>query len=262
MPNILDTIVAHKHLEVAAARQARPLSDIMAACRDAAPTRSLRQSILSTPGGIIAEFKRASPSLGAIHPDARPEAIVPTYEAAGAAAVSILTDQLFFGGSTDDIVAARPLTGLPILRKEFVIDEYQIYEARAIGADAILLIAAVLGAERCHTLAAVAHEAGLEVLLEVHEADELAAFGPDVDVVGVNNRDLRVFRTDPARSSALRSLLPAGTVCISESGLLDPLVSRRLAGEGFNGFLIGEAFMKTPQPGEALRQYLATMLQA
>ncbi len=261
MPNILDTIVAHKREEVAAVRQARPLSDIMAASRDAAPVRSLRQSILSTPGGIIAEFKRASPSLGAIHPDARPETIVPTYEAAGAAAVSILTDRRFFGGTTDDIVAARPLTGLPILRKEFVIDEYQIYEARAVGADAILLIAAVLGAERSHTLAAVAHEAGLEVLLEVHAADELAAFGPDVDVVGVNNRDLRVFRTDPARSSALRPLLPSGAVCISESGLLDPLVSRRLAGEGFNGFLVGEAFMKTAQPGEALRQYLATMLQ-
>lgn len=262
MPNILDTIVAHKREEVAAAQQARPLGDLMAACRDAAPTRSLHRSILSTPGGIIAEFKRASPSRGAIHPDARPEAIVPAYEAAGAAAVSILTDRRFFGGTTADVVAARPLTGLPILRKEFVVDEYQIYEARAIGADAILLIAAVLDAERCHTLAAVAHEVGLEVLLEVHEADELAAFGQDVDVVGVNNRDLRVFRTDPARSAALRPLLPSGAVCISESGLLDPLVSRRLAGEGFNGFLIGEAFMKTPQPGEALRQYLATMLQA
>ncbi len=262
MPNILDTIVAHKREEVAAAQQARPLGDLMAACRDAAPPRSLHRSILSTPGGIIAEFKRASPSRGAIHPDARPEAIVPAYEAAGAAAVSILTDRRFFGGTTADVVAARPLTGLPILRKEFVVDEYQIYEARAIGADAILLIAAVLDAERCHTLAAVAHEVGLEVLLEVHEADELAAFGQDVDVVGVNNRDLRVFRTDPARSAALRPLLPSGAVCISESGLLDPLVSRRLAGEGFNGFLIGEAFMKTPQPGEALRQYLATMLQA
>lgn len=260
MPNILTRILAAKAEAVEAARRKRPEAELRAAVADLPPTRSLRRSIERTPGGIIAEFKRRSPSKDWICRDAKPEAVIPAYEKAGAAALSILTDEPFFGGSTADIVAARPLTSLPILRKEFVVDSYQLLEARAVGADAVLLIAAALGATRCRELAAEARSLGLEVLLEIHEAAELAACSSDVNVLGVNNRDLKVFRTDPQRSADLLPLLPDGSLPISESGLLDPLVARRLHDVGFRGFLVGEAFMRTPQPGTTLREYLQKLL--
>lgn len=256
MGNILTQIIADKSGELTATRQAVPLAEVRDRAADAPPTRSLTKSIRSHAGGIIAEFKRRSPSLGWIRREADVADIIPAYEAAGAAALSILTDKAYFGGCIDDISRARPLTSLPILRKEFVIDAYQLYEARAAGADACLLIAAAIGPARCHELAQLAHELGLEVILEVHEADELPACSPCVDVIGVNNRDLRSFVTDPERSIALRRYLPEGPLPISESGLLDARIAARLAAAGYSGFLIGEAFMKQPAPSEALRAYL------
>lgn len=259
MANILEQIVRDKAQEVAAARAARPLAEVRAAAADVPPARSLRLSLELTPGGIIAEFKRRSPSKDWIKREARVDEIIPAYEKAGAAGLSVLTDHRYFGGSLHDVAHARRLTSLPILRKEFVIDAYQLYEARAAGADACLLIVAAIGAERCRELAAEAHEAGLEVVLEVHSEEEIAACSRHVDIIGVNNRNLKVFRTDPAQSEQLYPLLPQGPLPVSESGLLDPLTARHLQEVGYRGFLVGEAFMRTEAPGEALRKYVQTL---
>ncbi len=258
---ILDNIIAHKREEVVAHAAACPIAEVKAALADAPAPRSLREALTGTPGGIIAEFKRRSPSKGWINEKAQVADVIPAYSAAGAAALSILTDNVFFGGSLEDVRAARPLTPLPILRKEFIIDDYQIYEARAAGADAILLIAAAIGPARCRDFAELAHSIGLEVLLEVHEASELNAYSPAVDVIGVNNRDLKAFKTDPQQSLRLFPQLPPSPLPISESGLLDPTIARTMLEAGYCGLLVGEAFMRSRQPGKALENYLQNLLK-
>ena len=223
--------------------------------------RSLKQALLASETGIIAEFKRKSPSKGWIHADAFPEEVVPAYAAAGAAALSVLTDEQYFGGSLDFIRRVRPLVDIPILRKDFIIDPYQLYQAREAGADAVLLIAACLSREACAALLAEAHRLGLEVLLEVHNPEELDYITPDVDVVGVNNRHLGSFVTDVQTSFDMAPLLAGeatGPVIVSESGISDPATVRALREAGYRGFLMGENFMKEPDPGAAL----ATFIQA
>ncbi len=230
------------------------------------PKRSLKRALAESPSGIIAEFKRKSPSKGWIHADAFPEEVVPAYAKAGAAALSVLTDEEYFGGSLDFIRRVRPLVDIPILRKDFIIDPYQLYQAREAGADAVLLIAACLSREACAALTAEAHRLGLEVLLEVHSPEELDYITPDVDVVGVNNRHLGSFVTDvktsfelaPALNKILRSAQDDSRVFISESGISDPATVRALREVGYRGFLMGENFMKEPDPGAAL----ATFIQA
>lgn len=257
MSDILKKIIETKKTEVEAAKQAIPYEVLLNQCAAMPPeTRSMRQSILSHRGGIISEFKRRSPSKYWIKREARVEDIIPAYEAAGAAAISVLTDNTYFGGCLQDLMKARSLTNLPILRKDFVIDAYQLLEARVAGADACLLIGAALGADKCHELAEVAHNLKLEVLLEVHCAEELAAYSKHVDIIGVNNRNLKLFKTDTAISEALFAQLPTQALPISESGLLNNQVARHLQEIGYQGFLIGEAFMKTENPGEALQQYI------
>lgn len=256
MANILDKIIASKQLEVDEAKQKVSIEQLKRQAAMQATPISMRQSILSHKGGIIAEFKRRSPSKDWIKRDARVEDIIPAYETAGAAGLSILTDNQYFGGNINDVKHARSLTSLPILRKEFVIDAYQLYEARAAGADACLLIAAAIGNERCKELAAVAHDIGLEVLLEVHAVEEIEAFSDNVDIIGVNNRNLKYFKTDPQQSVELYNHFPQGVLAISESGLLDPLVANKLQSIGYKGFLVGEAFMRTEQPGAALSHYI------
>lgn len=257
MSDILKQIIETKKTEVEAAKQTIPYEVLLNQCAAMPPeTRSMRQSILSHRGGIISEFKRRSPSKNWIKREARVEDIIPAYEAAGAAAISVLTDNIYFGGSLQDLIKARSLTNLPILRKDFVIDAYQLLEARVAGADACLLIAAALGADKCHELAEVAHNLKLEVLLEVHCAEELAAYSKHVDIIGVNNRNLKLFKTDTAISEALFAQLPTQALPISESGLLNNQVARHLQEVGYRGFLVGEAFMKTKNPGEALQQYI------
>lgn len=260
--NILGEIIARKVVEVRESKAAVPAEVLESRIGMAPAPRSLRRSLETISPGIVAEFKRRSPSKNWIKQNARVEDIIPAYQHAGAAALSILTDSHYFGGSLADIEAARPLTTLPILRKEFIIDRYQLLEARAVGADAVLLIAAAIGKERCHELAAAAHELGLEVLLEVHSEEELEACSKDVDVVGVNNRDLKTFITDPARSEQIFPALPDGSLPISESGLLQPTIASRLKAAGYKGFLIGEAFMAKPNPGEALAGYISEMGKA
>ena len=241
--------------------------------------RSLKQALLASETGIIAEFKRKSPSKGWIHADASPLEVVPAYAAAGAAALSILTDETYFGGSLDFIRQVRPLVDLPILRTDFIIDPLQLVEARQAGADAVLLIAACLGRGDCAALTAEAHRLGLEVLLEIHGADELDYVTPDIDVVGVNNRHLGTFVTDVQASfdlaPALREIRrssrrmteeegtqteeEAGPVFISESGLGDPATVRALRAAGFRGFLMGEHFMRQPEPGTALAEFIQAL---
>lgn len=263
MADILETILAAKRLEVERARATVPVTELEAQIEAAGrKTLSLRGALEASGSGVIAEFKRKSPSKGWIHPDARVEDIAPAYAAAGASGLSVLTDREFFGGSADDLRAARALVDIPILRKEFVVDEYQLVEARAMGADAVLLIAAALKPTEAKRWAAKAHELGLEVLLEIHNELELDTFGPDVDIIGVNNRDLKVFRTDPEASVRLFEKLPSEALPITESGLTDPAVAAGLRKTGYRGFLVGEALMSKEDPGMALRTYIWRMIYA
>ena len=257
MEDILSEIIANKRKEVDLQKQAISIEQLSEGISDLLPTRSMKQAIASSPTGIIAEFKRRSPSKGWIKENARPEEIVPAYAASGASAVSILTDEIFFGGTLRDIRTVRPLINLPILRKDFIIDEYQLYQARIVGADAVLLIAAALEQTQCRALADKAHELGLEVLLEIHNTDELPYIYKDIDMVGINNRNLGSFHTDVANSFRLAEQLPQDTILVSESGISQPVTVSKLHDAGFRGFLIGETFMRTEKPAETLKEFIA-----
>lgn len=257
MKDILSEIIANKRFEIDLQKQAIPSEQLQEKLSDEIrPGYSMKQALTSSSTGIIAEFKRRSPSKGWIYEDARPEQVVPEYAASGASALSILTDEKFFGGSLKDIRTARPLVNIPILRKDFIIDEYQLYQAKMVGADAVLLIAAALDTEKCHALAEKAHELGLEVLLEIHTAEELPFINKEIDMVGINNRNLGTFFTDVENSFRLAGQLPRNTVLVSESGISDPQTVKRLRNAGFRGFLIGETFMKTGQPGKKLEEFI------
>ena len=200
MTDILTEIIACKQIEIELQKAAISKEMLINNCNEPMPRISMRASLASSPYGIISEFKRRSPSKGWIKEDAQADTIPPTYEAAGASALSILTDEKYFGGSLKDIRSARPHVQLPILRKDFIIDEYQLYQARIVGADAILLIAAALKKEQCKALALKAHELELEVLLEIHNEQELEYIDENIDMVGVNNRNLGSFHTEVENS--------------------------------------------------------------
>jgi len=272
MQDILDQIIATKREEIAAMKAAAvpgaSASGSAPSLRAAAP--SLRAALLASPTGIIAEFKRRSPSKGWIKEDGRPDVIPLAYQQNGAAAISILTDEHYFGGCDDFIRTARASgVTLPILYKNFVIDELQLYAALSCGASAVLLIAACLTKQQCAALLNKAHELGLEVLLEMHSEEELeyAALGPDL--CGINNRNLGSFHTDVENSfllaERLRSVCGCATatnsspVLVSESGISDPQTVRALRQAGFRGFLIGENFMKTADPGQALHYFITRL---
>lgn len=262
MIDILEEIVAHKRKELKELKSILPLHDLAEKVEeylenDKRPTLSMRQSLAESDSGIIAEFKRRSPSKGWIKEDGEPTVIPPSYAENGAAALSILTDENFFGGRLKFIQQARPLVPhTPILRKDFIIDEYQLLQARQIGADAVLLIAACLTKQKCKELARKAHALGLETLLEVHSEPELEYVGDNIDMVGVNNRNLGTFHTDVQNSYRLANLLPKDYLLVSESGISNPITVRELRQAGFRGFLIGETFMKTPNPGLALKEFI------
>lgn len=259
MKDILSEIIAHKRCEVDRQKQIVAIEQLQESIGKIPATRSMKQALASSKSGIIAEFKRRSPSKGWIKQEARTEEIVPSYVEAGASALSILTDESFFGGSLKDIRIARPLAEIPILRKDFIIDEYQLYQARIAGADAVLLIAAALEPETCHILTEKAHQLGLEVLLEIHRSAELAYIHQEIDMVGINNRNLGTFSTNVENSFRLAEQLPKDIVWVSESGISNPATVKRLQAVGFQGFLIGETLMKTEQPGETLRDFLQAM---
>ena len=267
-PTILERIVAHKRREVAVSRELRPLKFLEASLYNQAQPLSLRH-YLQRPGssGLIAEFKRKSPSQGWINRYAPVERTTLGYMQAGAAGLSILTDGEFFGGSNEDLTTARRFNFCPILRKDFVVDEYQIHEARSVGADVVLLIAAVLEPAEILTLGRLAKSLGLEVLLEVHDGDELArSLHPDaVDLVGVNNRNLHDFTLNLDTSLGLAEAIPAGFVKVSESGISQVKSIVQLRGAGYQGFLLGETFMRHSRPERAcaaLVQELAALAGA
>lgn len=262
--DIIFEIVAHKRAEVDAQKQQLPphilYRQVEHIMQDGISLHSMQQSLSSSSSGIIAEFKRKSPSKGWIHPDIEPQDVVPLYARNGAAALSILTDREYFGGSLDFIPRMRQLVDTPILRKDFVIDEYQLFEARKAGADAVLLIAADLDMRQCRTLTDIAHELQLEVLLEIHDEKELKYTELDADMIGVNNRNLGTFHTDVHNSFSIARHLPLDEkVCVSESGISDPSVIRDLRTVGYRGFLIGECFMKEQDPGLALSQFISQL---
>lgn len=257
MSDILDKIISNKRREVEAVVRLFD-EDVEAAAER--KTISLRQALLNSPTGIIAEFKRRSPSRGEIHPLALVSEVVPSYEDAGAAACSILTDTVYFGGALTDLAHARSVSSLPLLRKDFIISRRQIAEARDYGADAILLIAAALTAGEVEEFTRYAHSLDLEVLFEIHNVRELEKYSPEVDMVGVNNRDLTTFVTDPMLSEKVACELPADVVKVAESGLSSISEVEKLRESGFSGFLIGETFMRHDNPGAALRGFLDATL--
>lgn len=262
MADILETIVANKRKEVARQKQAVNLQTLVALGGDRLErsTFSMRQSLASSATGIIAEFKRKSPSKGWLHPGAKVQDVLPFYAEGGASACSILTDGDFFGGSLSDLQQARRLVNIPLLRKDFIVDPYQLYQARVMGADAVLLIAACLSKEECAQLAATAHSLQLEVLLEVHRAEELDHVNADIDMLGVNNRHLGTFDTDVKHSFTLIDQLKGyAPLLVSESGISQAETVKQLRAAGFRGFLIGETFMKTAQPGETLRNFIEAL---
>ncbi len=261
MKDILETIVADKRVEVrnqketvAPSQLHKMVEEVMAG--DTRGRLSMRDSLKASPSGIISEFKRKSPSKGWIHEDARVEDVVPLYSEGGAAAISILTDEKYFGGNLRFIQRVRDRVNTPILRKDFIIDEYQLFQARMVGADAVLLIAACLKPDECGSLARTAHELGLETLLEVHSERELEYVGDNIDMVGVNNRNLGTFHTDVCNSFRLAECLPKDYVLVSESGIDSAATIRELRRAGFRGFLIGEALMRTDNPGETLARLI------
>ncbi len=220
----------------------------------------MREALLQSKTGIIAEFKRKSPSKGWIKEEGRADIIPLSYQQNGAAALSILTDEHYFGGSDEFIRHARQSgVTLPILYKNFVIDEAQLYAAALCGASAVLLIAACLSKQECQTLLHKAHTLGLEVLLEMHSEQELEYAELEPDICGINNRNLGSFVTDVENSFRLAELLPKDAVKVSESGISNPDTVKALRSAGFNGFLIGENFMKTPNPGQALNDFISKL---
>jgi indole-3-glycerol phosphate synthase len=259
MKDILSEIIANKRFEVDLQKRAISIEQLQEGISESPTPRSMKQALASSASGIIAEFKRRSPSKGWIKEEVCPKEIVPSYAAAGASALSILTDEKFFGGSLKDIRTARPLVEIPILRKDFIIDAYQLYQARIVGADAILLIAAALEQDKCNELTEKAHSLGLEVLLEIHNTEELSYINKEIDMIGVNNRNLGTFFTDVENSFRLAEQLPQDSVLVSESGISNPEIVKRLRTAGFRGFLIGETLMKTEHPGETLQNFLQAM---
>lgn len=269
MEDILNTIIACKREQIAAEQrivapeqmQEQALAYVASHKRQSAendghylPLYSMKQALSQSATGIIAEFKRRSPSKGWIKQEADASLIPPAYEQAGASALSILTDEPFFGGRLDDLCIARRSTQLPLLRKEFIIDPYQVEQAALAGADAILLIAACLTLDEAEQLSTHAHRMGLEVLLEIHSANELCYLSCCPDMLGVNNRHLGTFHTDVNHSFQLAKQLPSdGPLLVSESGISSPETICRLRHAGFRGFLIGETFMKSPSPADTLR---------
>jgi indole-3-glycerol phosphate synthase len=263
MSGVLAKILAAKREEVKRSRAAVPLEDIERRAHEASPSRgferSLRAKIAAGRPAVIAEIKRASPSRGLIRADFDPARIAASYERNGAACLSVLTDREFFGGSADDLRAARAACALPVLRKDFMVDPYQVYEARAWGADCILLIIGAAPEAELAGLEQLAHSLGMDVLVECHDETQLrAALGLRSPLVGINNRDLTTFETRLETTLSLRSQVPAERLLVTESGIATPGDVKRLQSAGVGAYLVGSAFMAADDPGDQLRRLFFT----
>ena len=255
--NILEKIIEYKRSEVAKRKAELSIAELERSNFFSRPVFSLKDFLLDkSKTGIIAEFKRRSPSKGIINDSADVESVTKAFAENGASALSVLTDKEFFGGSNDDLIKAR-INNIPILRKDFMIDEYQITEARSIGADVILLIAACLTLADVKRLASFAKSLGLEVLLELHDEDELGHICDETEIIGINNRNLKTFEVDIERSLRMAEQIPAGKIKVAESGISSVENIRLFKKHGFNGFLIGENFMKEKDPGEAFKKFVS-----
>lgn len=255
--NILDKIVAHKKEEIAKRKTLYPVELLEQSIYFKTPVVSMKKYLLrEDKTGIIAEFKKRSPSKGDINPYAKVEEVSIGYMQAGASGLSVLTDEKFFGGKNADLSEARKFNFCPILRKDFIIDEYQLVEAKSIGADTVLLIAECLEKGQLKNLADQAKQLGMEVLMEVHSIGQLDKLCDSIDIVGVNNRNLETFEVDIATSLELAKAIPSDFIKISESGISSPDSIITLQDAGFNGFLIGEAFMKTADPAKACLHFI------
>lgn len=254
--NILDQIIARKKEEISLSKSQVSLKDLKNSAFFERKTFSLKDALVQK-SGIIAEFKRKSPSKGIMNNQSDVLEVAKTYEKCGASGISILTDSDFFGGNFDDILKIRNEIQRPILRKDFMIDEYQFYEAKSIGADVVLLIAACLSPVQVQEFTELSHELGLEVLLEIHTEEELKCFNKNIDLVGINNRNLQDFKVDLQHSVDLKNLLPAGTLSIAESGIYSVQDYQFLKSKGFDGFLMGEYFMKNENPGQKFEEFIS-----
>jgi indole-3-glycerol phosphate synthase len=253
--SVLERIVAAKRVEIAEARARVPLAALQAQARAASPVRDFVAALRARQPAVIAEIKKASPSRGVLREQFDPAAIARSYEKAGAACLSVLTDREFFQGAPQHLAAARAACALPVLRKDFVIDPYQVFESRALGADCILLIAACLSSAELSELEQQATDLGMAVLVEVHAAQELeAAARLKTPLIGVNNRNLRTFETRLDTTLSLLPRVPPGRIVVTESGILGPADVQRMRAAGVETFLVGEAFMRAPDPGGALRE--------
>ena len=262
MADVLQRILAVKREEVAAAKREIPPPEAEARARACAPARdfvgAIKAKHAAGRAAVIAEIKRASPSKGLLRQDFDPAAIARSYEAGGAACLSVLTDRQFFQGAPEHLVAARAACALPVLRKDFVLEPYQVYQAREMGADCILLIAAALTPQAMRELEAAAHALGMAVLVEVHDSAELkAALTLATPLIGINNRDLKTFETRIETTLSLRERIPAGRIIVTESGILAAEHVQTLRAQGIDTFLVGEVFMRAAEPGRALQELFA-----
>lgn len=257
MKDILGEIIVHKMKEVAKQKQRKPLSVLeKEISKIDVPFYSLKGALEQSRWGIIAEFKRRSPSKGWLFRSADVEEVTKAYALAGASALSVLTDEKYFGGTMDDLRQAIAGAGIPVMRKEFIVDEYQLFEARRWGANAVLLIAAAITRAECKRFTELAHQLQLEVLLELHDEREIDYIGALNTLIGVNNRNLGSFVTELQKSFRMASLLPKEAVWISESGISDVGIVKELRKAGYSGFLIGEYFMKSGYPGQSLKAFI------
>jgi indole-3-glycerol phosphate synthase len=255
--DILHKIVVQKQKEVALKKSLVPIKQLEASALFTRKTVSLSKALRESNSGIIAEFKRRSPSKSVINSISTIQNVAQGYEAAGVCGMSVLTDSHFFGGSLEDLLLARATVNIPLLRKEFIIDEYQLIEAKAHGADVILLIAAILSRDEIKTFSALAKELNLEVLLEVHNESELEhALMPGLSMIGVNNRNLKNFEVSLETSRMLASKIPDEFVKVSESGLSQASAIIGLRKDGYEGFLIGESFMASQDPGKSATNFI------
>ncbi|WP_312901267.1 indole-3-glycerol phosphate synthase TrpC [Chryseobacterium taichungense] len=254
--NILDKIIQRKKEELEFLKAKISLQQLKDSEYFGRTPFSLKKS-LKNKSGIIAEFKRQSPSKGVINDQVSPLEVASAYERSGASGISILTDKDFFGGSFKDIIQIRDHINIPILRKDFMIDEYQFYEAKSIGADVVLLIAACLSVSQVRDFTDLAHQLNLEVLLEIHSESEIKYYNTDVDMVGINNRNLKNFDVNLDHSLQLKNQLPENVLSIAESGIYSVEDFKYLKEKGFDGFLMGEFFMKDQNPGKKFSEFIS-----